>query len=74
VLSAYKHSLWTRLFGRKEGDHEGGIPYYRFDAGELRSVLSTGFDVNTITGALVYIYITRSVKKQAPAPASVDAE
>jgi SAM-dependent methyltransferase len=67
VLSAYKHSLFTKMFAHKEGDHDGGIPYYRFDAAELRALLSTAFDVQGITGALVYIYVARCVKKQAPA-------
>ena len=62
ALSAYKHSLWTRLFAEKEGAHEGGIPYFRFTRRELRDLLGTAFDVQRVTGVLVYIYLTRCRK------------
>jgi ubiquinone/menaquinone biosynthesis C-methylase UbiE len=59
VLSAYKHSLLTRLFAHKEGEHDGGIPYFRFDRGELRDTLSAAWEVEATTGALVYLYLAR---------------
>ena len=59
VLSAYKHSLLTRTFGKKEGMHEGGIPFFRFTKSELRETLGTDFTVFSVTGALVYLYLAR---------------
>lgn len=66
VLSAYKHSLFTRLFGHKEGAHEGGIYYYRFHKGELRDLLARSLKVQGMTGALVYHYLARCRKPAAP--------
>ena len=63
ALSAYKHSLFTRLFAEKQGAHEGGIPYFRFTRDELRAALSEAFTVKSVTGVLVYIYLTRCIKK-----------
>ena len=51
-----------RLFGEKQGEHDGGIPFYRFDKEELRSLLSRSFLVEGMTGALVYHYIARCRK------------
>lgn len=59
VLSAYQHSLLTRLFGQKEGEHDGGIPFFRFTRPEFRRTLSTAFDVHHVTGSLVYLYLAR---------------
>lgn len=65
ALSAYKHSLLTRLFAQKEGEHDGGIPYFRFTRGELRAVLETAFAVESVTGILVYLYLAQC-RKIAP--------
>jgi ubiquinone/menaquinone biosynthesis C-methylase UbiE/uncharacterized protein YbaR (Trm112 family) len=62
AISAYQYSLWMRLFGQKEGEHAGGIYFYRFEREELRRLLSTAFEVRSMTGALVYHYIARCVK------------
>lgn len=59
VLSAYQHSLLTRLFGKKEGEHDGGIPFFRFTRPEFRDTLATGFHVRSVTGALVYLFLAR---------------
>jgi ubiquinone/menaquinone biosynthesis C-methylase UbiE len=59
VLSAYQHSFATRLFGQKEGEHDGGIPFFRFTRPEFRETLSTAFSVESVTGALVYLYLAR---------------
>lgn len=63
VLSAYQHSPLTRAFGEKEGEHAGGIPFFRFTRAELRSELSTVWDVQSVTGALVYLYLARCQKR-----------
>ena len=62
ALSAYKHSLFTRAFAKKEGQHDGGIPFFRFTRRELRALLATAFEVQSVTGVLVYIYLARCVK------------
>lgn len=59
TLSAYKHSLLTRIFGQKEGMHDGGIPFFRFTRAELRNTLGSEFQVHSVTGALVYLYLAR---------------
>ncbi len=59
VLSAYQHSLLTRLFGQKEGEHDGGIPFFRFTRPEFHATLSTAFLVENVTGALVYLHLAR---------------
>lgn len=63
ALSAYKHSLWTRAFDQKEGAHDGGIPFVRFDEDELYALLSTSLAVHSLTGVLVYYYLARCTKK-----------
>ncbi len=63
ALSAYKHSLLTRAFAQKEGRHDGGIPYFRFTRPELRDLLATAFEVQSVTGVLVYLYLTRCLKR-----------
>ena len=63
TLSAYKHSIFTRLFAQKEGEHDGGIPYFRFTQKELKTLLKSEFSVQSVTGILVYIYLARGVKK-----------
>ena len=63
VISAYKYSVWMRLFGQKEGHHDGGIYFYRFTRDELRYLLSRHLEVESITGALVYHYIARCSKR-----------
>ena len=62
ALSAYKHSLLTRTFGAKEGIHDGGIPFFRFTRSELRETLGKRFQVHSITGALVYLYLARCTR------------
>ncbi len=63
ALSAYKHSLLTRCFGQKEGMHDGGIPFFRFTRAELREALGAHFDVHSLTGALVYLYLARCTRQ-----------
>ncbi len=63
VLSAYQYSLLMRLFGQKEGTHEGGIYFFRFTRNELRDLLARHLRVEGITGALVYHYIARCRKE-----------
>jgi len=62
VISAYYHNLYTRLFGEKEGAHEGGIYFFRFDRRELQEALSQSLAVERITGKLIYYYLARCRK------------
>jgi ubiquinone/menaquinone biosynthesis C-methylase UbiE len=64
VISAYQYSLLMRLFGEKEGEHAGGIYFFRFTRDELRALLSRNFNVQSISGALVYHYIARCRKER----------
>ena len=61
VVSAYKHSIFTRLFGSKEGEHDGGIYYYRFTKPELYDLLKKEVNVSSINGTLMYYYTARCV-------------
>jgi len=63
VLSAYQYSLLMQLFGQKEGEHDGGIYFFRFTRDELRELLSRHLRVEGITGALVYHFIARCRKE-----------
>jgi ubiquinone/menaquinone biosynthesis C-methylase UbiE len=56
VVSGYRFSRWT---ADKQGMHDGGIPYFRFTKSEFLDLLSKGFDVESITGALQYIHLAR---------------
>jgi ubiquinone/menaquinone biosynthesis C-methylase UbiE len=57
MVSAYRHDLLSRLFGQKEGEHKGGIYYYRFGRAELRELLQSKLTVRFMTGVLVYHYM-----------------
>ncbi|HXG23893.1 MAG TPA: methyltransferase domain-containing protein [Chthonomonadales bacterium] len=62
VLSAYQYSWITRLFTQKEGEHTGGIYFYRFARDELQALLSRSLTVEAISGALIYHYTARCRK------------
>ncbi len=47
MLSAYRYGGLTKLF-EKEGEHEGGIPFFRFTPEELKSEVETAFTVEKI--------------------------
>lgn len=44
LLSAYRYDGLTRLF-EKEGEHAGGIPFFRFTEAELRSEVEPRFTI-----------------------------
>jgi SAM-dependent methyltransferase len=44
MISAYRYGGLTKLF-EKEGEHEGGIPFFRFTPDELRGEVETAFQV-----------------------------
>jgi ubiquinone/menaquinone biosynthesis C-methylase UbiE len=54
VISAYQHSRWTK---DKSGEHDGGIPYFRFTEDELRQLLETSLEVKLVSGALIYLFV-----------------
>ncbi|MGO8669856.1 MAG: methyltransferase domain-containing protein [Capsulimonadaceae bacterium] len=62
VVSAYQHSPITQVFGEKQGEHAGGIPFYRFARQELEDLLSSGLDVKSISGSLVYLWLAKCKK------------
>jgi len=63
TVSAYQYNVLSRLFGKKEGEHDGGIYFYRFARAELRDLLSQSLRVEHITGALMYHYIAECRKE-----------
>ncbi len=67
VVSAYQYSP---LMGAKEGCHDGGIPFFRFARQEFRDLLGTQFDVCSVTGSLVYLYLA---KCRTPYPSKLKA-
>lgn len=62
TLSAYQYSLLMRVFGKKQGEHDGGIYFFRFERDELRDLLARHLQVESITGALVYHYLAKCIK------------
>ena len=60
VLSAYRHSVFTRT---KEGMHDGGIPFFRFTRDEFQGVLGTALKVRSITGKLLYLHLAACDKE-----------
>ncbi len=44
MLSAYRYGGVTKLFD-KEGEHAGGIPFFRFSQEELRNEVESEFDI-----------------------------
>ncbi len=63
IISAYKHSLYTRLFDRKEGEHPTGIYYFRFHKTELHKLLSEHLDVDGVSGVLMYYFTARCKRR-----------
>ena len=51
MLSAYRYGGLTKLF-EKEGEHEGGIPFFRFTPEELRAEVETAFQVEKLVANL----------------------
>ncbi len=62
VISAYKHSLYTRLFDKKEGEHRTGIYYYRYSKPEFHKMLTEFMDVEGLSGVLMYYYTARCTR------------
>ena len=46
LLSAYRYAGLTTMF-EKEGEHDGGIPFFRFTEEELRSEIEPRFEIKT---------------------------
>ncbi len=46
LLSAYRYNGLTKLF-EKEGEHDGGIPFFRFTEEELKSEIEPRFEIKT---------------------------
>jgi ubiquinone/menaquinone biosynthesis C-methylase UbiE len=65
VASAYWHSPLTWLAGDKQGFHSGMIYYYRFSRREFRELLSRTFNVEDLTGRLIYILLATSRKRES---------
>ena len=46
LLSAYRYGGLTKMF-EKEGEHDGGIPFFRFTEEELRREIEPHFEIET---------------------------
>lgn len=63
MLSAYRYGGLTRFF-EKEGEHEGGIPFFRFTPEELKSEVATSFHIEKFinnVGIYMSMVIARAV-------------
>jgi ubiquinone/menaquinone biosynthesis C-methylase UbiE len=69
VVSAYWHSPFTRWFGEREGHHSDAIYFYRFDRREFQALLQPWFEVESLTGALIYILLARGSRRANPGTA-----
>lgn len=63
AVSAYWHSPFARLFGRKEGHHNDAIYFYRFSRREFVELLEPYFEVETLTTRLIYVLLARAVRR-----------
>ena len=61
MLSAYRYGGLTR-FWKKEGEHEGGIPFFRFTPDELKAEVATEFQIEKFISNLA-IYMSMVVAR-----------
>jgi SAM-dependent methyltransferase/uncharacterized protein YbaR (Trm112 family) len=61
MLSAYRYGGITKMF-EKEGEHEGGIPFFRFTADELKGEVESSFKIEKFIDNLG-IYMSMVVAK-----------
>lgn len=59
MLSAYRYQGLTTRF-EKEGEHDGGIPFFRFTPEELRAEVETAFEIDKFVDNLA-IYMSMVV-------------
>lgn len=59
MLSAYRYGGLTKMW-KKEGEHAGGIPFFRFSEAELRDEVGTEFDIEEFRANLA-IYMSMVV-------------
>jgi ubiquinone/menaquinone biosynthesis C-methylase UbiE/uncharacterized protein YbaR (Trm112 family) len=57
VLTAYHHTWWSRLLGRREGLHSGAIYFRRFTSQMLRELLEPHFRVERIRPIGCYVLL-----------------
>lgn len=63
LLSAYRWGGLTKLFG-KEGEHDGGIPFFRFTEEELRAEVETEFNITYFRANLgIYMSLVAATPK-----------
>jgi SAM-dependent methyltransferase len=63
VVSAYWYSPFARWFGEREGHHSDAIYFYRFDRHEFQALLSPWFEIENLSGALIYILLARGSRR-----------
>jgi ubiquinone/menaquinone biosynthesis C-methylase UbiE/uncharacterized protein YbaR (Trm112 family) len=60
VVTGYKYNLYERIFGTKQGEHPGKIPFFRFTKKEFKDLMEEGLKVEAIDGRLIYTWVARS--------------
>lgn len=65
VITGYKYNLFERVFGSKEGEHAGQIPYFRFTRSEFEQLMREALEVERVSGSLVYCWLARCVNAKA---------
>jgi SAM-dependent methyltransferase/uncharacterized protein YbaR (Trm112 family) len=67
LLSAYRYNGMTKLFG-KEGEHDGGIPFFRFTEEELRGEVEPFFSIDQFRENLgIYMSMVVGTPQATPA-------
>jgi len=63
ALSAYWHTPGLRWLIKREGRHSGTIYFHRFEVEELRAMLQSEFEVEALTGRLVYVLLAHARRR-----------
>jgi tRNA (uracil-5-)-methyltransferase TRM9 len=64
ALSAYRYSHSFRTFLPREGLHGGKIYFHRFEPDELRELLEPAFEIERITGRLLYVFLVQARRRR----------
>jgi len=57
IISAYEYTSWNPFVGKKEGQHAGGMYYYRFSRAEYRELLAQSMEVEDLRSAMGHILV-----------------
>lgn len=57
IISAYEYTSWNPFVGKKEGEHAGGMYYYRFSRAEYGELLAASMGVDEVRSAMGHILV-----------------